>query len=192
MVDGSNSIEITVTITTRVYFATDENGRKLLSLRPPPTEGPFVSVGFANARGYGDAQLGIMKDVITAIVSAAYDMRVDPRIAIALGIKESRLGTGGQIAGNKAAWKDPNANPLQLSAACKGCPPRARAGVENRDYNIKGALQVFIDLGGSIKRFGGEGVARSQRGYSADFRRYYEAISDTSRSVTFCMYGKCR
>jgi hypothetical protein len=193
MVDGDLSVDITVTITTREYFQTDGNGGEVVQAGVPPrTEGPIVAVALENANGYTLDQQKIIKSVTKAIVSAASDMNVDARLAIALGIKESRLGTGAQIAGNKASWKDPVANPLQLSAACKKCPPRAKAGIANQDANIKGALQVYKDLGGSIKAFGGEGVAPSQKGYSAGVQRYYGAISDATSSKTVCLSGSCR
>lgn len=193
MVDGQNSVDITVSITTRTYFETDGSGGEVVRAGvQPKTEGPFVTVALGNVRGYDATDQGKIESVTGAIVSAASDMNVDARVAIALGIKESRLGTGAQIAGNKAAWKDPEVNPLQLSAACKKCPPRAKAGIANQGYNIKGALQVYKDLGGSIKAFGGEGVAPSQKGYSAGVQRYYGAISDATSTKTVCLSGSCR
>jgi hypothetical protein len=192
MVDGDKSVEIMVTIVTIEHF---NNGGSQVLILPPsvnlPPEGTNVSVETTNARGYKASETKKIKQVTAAIVVAALQMNVDARVAIALGIKESKLGTGGQIDGNKAPWKDPVVNPLQLSAACKGCPPRAKSGFENQGYNIRGALQVYKDLGGSIIAYGGEGLAVSQRGYSAGVRGYYNAISDTTSRRKVCLSALC-
>ena len=209
MVTGGQSATVTVTIVSRQYVTIDPNTGgevRLPGIPPPPSLNVIVDVAdVQGARTFTQAQKKTIKDVTQDIVEVALQKNVDPKIALALGVTESYLGVGSvdsanisKRTGQPFPHKLPDVNPLQLSAACPGCPPRARSGVENRRFNIAGAFDEFLNQlkrhgnqESAIKGFGADGLTPSQKGYKDKFFGFYNSIRSNYRTHQRCISG-CR
>ncbi len=195
--------QVNVSIIQKTYVTIDSQGGEVVGPGIPPQPSTHVSVSVVGVQGkaaFNSSQKNTIRTVTQDIVEVVIQKNVDPKVAIALGIKESKLGIGRVAKGNldengkPYPWKLPEVNPLQLSRS-SGLSPRA--GASNRRYNISGALDVWKKFSGgrsfanTLKKFGGEGVRPSQRNYSNSVNGIYSRISKRTSKSTRCISG-CR
>ncbi len=186
---GGTSIVLSVFITKTSQVTVDSQGGEVAvaGIVPPPNIGVVVQV--SGSEGVESVDITTAREVTKDIVEVALNENFDVGTALAIGAKESKLGIGGSVAGNNASWKKSSVNPLQLSAACKGCAPRAKSGDQNRRANIKGAMDVYKSFGGSLSNYGGESTGGTQKGYSDAVTSIYGSISHVNYLSTRCVSG---